>query len=476
MSVALPPCPAHLTHRRGKRFVVVGAGKTGTAAAQLLQREGALVTVVDDKTGGITTDAIDAADVVVLSPGVPRSHPALANALSTKPIINELELGLAVLTNDGEDLAKVSLWGITGTNGKSTTATMAGAIAQQVDAGAFVGGNLGLPLCQAILDGLSIDGRPAGAGLAVGTVETPRPLVVELSSYQLETLSWFPMAAATVTNLTPDHLDRYPNIDAYYDAKAAIMRLARGVSLNASDSESTQRLLPLVGPPMKQASLYFDTSGNSAGIEIVDVTAPLCRFVVHGHGAERALSFSNERIVGHHNRQNAAAAAALALLAGVSDDAIVAGLTAYSGIEHRLESVGTHRGVTWWNDSKATNVDAAVIGVRSFASGVHLIAGGKGKGASYAPLVEASRGRVVRLYVIGDDAPALVSAFADSGVEIIDAHTLEAATMLASIHARPGEHIVLSPACASFDQFKDYQQRGEVFRACFAVVSSTVEP
>ena len=175
--------------------------------------------------------------------------------------------------------------------------------------------------------------------------------------------------------------------------------------------------------------------------------------------------------MGHHNRQNAAAAAALALLVGIDAPTVQAGLDAYAGIAHRLERVGTHAGVTWWNDSKATNVDAAVTALKSFApiadgGGVHLVAGGLGKGAPYAPLVEVSRGRVVAVYAIGKDAPAITAAYAGV-VDVIDCGDLAGACAAASRAATAGQHVVLSPACASFDQFRDYAQRGEQFRAHF---------
>jgi UDP-N-acetylmuramoylalanine--D-glutamate ligase len=475
------PCPAALRERRGRHFVVVGIGRTGAAAARLLVREGACVTIVDDGAaeavlagvrkhglntddvrvvaGGIDGDILRGADVIILSPGVPRAHPALVAVVDRVPIHNELELGLAVLTNDGQELDKIRILGITGTNGKSTTTTMAGAIARAADAHAFVGGNLGLPLCAAVAD-----------GLVVGTHSAPRILVVELSSYQLETLTWFPIDAGTVTNLTPDHLDRYASVESYYDAKARLFGLVKGgISLNARDPQSLVRLFPAL--PDGVETCHFDVVAESTGVAIVPVDGRMDLQVRHG-GTIRTLSLENPAIVGHHNRQNAAAAVALAVLCGLDDSAIAAGLTAYSGIAHRLERLGIHDGVTWWNDSKATNVDASVIAVHSFERGVHLILGGTGKGAPYEPLVEACRGRVVRVYLIGHDAPTIRAAYVTSGIAMSEAGTLEQACRDAAQEARPGEHIVLSPACASFDQFRDYTHRGAVFRDCFDAASS----
>jgi UDP-N-acetylmuramoylalanine--D-glutamate ligase len=479
-STNAPPCPECLRHRRGRRFVVVGGGKTGAAAARLLVREGAIVTVVDDGAhdkvsadlakhgadlsaitivaGGIDQAVIDGADVVVLSPGVPRAHAALQHAVTrgAPPIVNELELGLAVLTDDGAALDGVRLVAITGTNGKSTTTTMAGAIAAEQDPLAFVGGNLGTPLCAAIAD-----------GLVRGSATAPRLLVVELSSYQLETLRWFPATAATVTNLTPDHLDRYPSVDAYYAAKAWLLALTiGGVSCNAKDPNSQHTLVPAIVPGT--TTLHFDVAAGLDGIAVGDSAPGHLRLTVRHADTVRILNVDNPLIVGHHNRQNAAAAAAVAILSGISDEHIVAGLTAYAGIAHRLERVGVHRGVSWWNDSKATNVDAAVTALRSFNGGVHLIVGGVGKGSSYAPLVDAARVCVKAVYTIGADAPALQDAFAGSGIDIRACGTLQGACSAAAAIAVAGDHVVLSPACASFDQFRDYTHRGAEFRICFA--------
>ncbi len=475
---AVDPCPEHLRLRRDRRFAVVGGGRTGAAVAALLVREHAVVTVFDDgaidvvtagllkhgldtatvnvRAGGMSAEALLDVDVIVLSPGVPRAHAAVQEALLAGiPLINELELGLAVLTNNGDHLDGVIVMAITGTNGKSTTTTMAGAIAKRRDPDAFVGGNLGVPLCEAI-----------NGGLVVGTVSAPRFVVVELSSYQLETLSWFPVNAAAVTNLAPDHLDRYDNAEAYWAAKARLLTLVKpggGVSLNAADAQSARTLGPALSAEV--VPCHFDVSTGFAGIEVT-AGALYLRTV---DGAQEPVALDNPFIVGHHNRQNAAAAMAVAVLCGLRRDEIVGGLSDYAGIAHRLERVGVAGGVTWWNDSKATNVDAAVTALKSFASGVHLIAGGVGKGAPYAPLVDAARECVRVVYSIGADAPAIEAAFADvDSIVVVPCVDLATACARAVESCLPGEHIVLSPACASFDQFRDYNHRGVSFREQFA--------
>ncbi|MBM4281502.1 MAG: UDP-N-acetylmuramoyl-L-alanine--D-glutamate ligase [Deltaproteobacteria bacterium] len=465
---------------RGARVAVTGGGKTGAAVARTLLRLGARVEVHDDATadkvaaglqkhgldpalvtvvaGGLSAEVLSGADLIVLSPGVPRAHPALAAALPRVPCVNELELGYAQLARGPAGAAGVVVLAITGTNGKSTTTTMAGAIARARDPHAFVGGNLGTPLCAAIED-----------GLVAGTADAPRLLVVELSSYQLETIAHLPVDAGAVTNLTPDHLDRYPSVDAYYQAKARLFALVKergGVTLNARDPETRRCLWSAV--PGRAIPCHFDVSPGDHGVEITTGGLRIAR----AGDVPVTVELANPRIVGHHNRQNAAAAAALAVLTGLDAATVQSGLDSYAGIAHRLERVGTHNGVTWWNDSKATNVDAAVTALRSFApvadgEGVHLIAGGLGKGAPYAPLVDASRGRVVAVYTIGADAPAIAAAYADI-VDVVESGDLRRATAAAAQRARPGQHIVLSPACASFDQFRDYGHRGDEFRACFA--------
>ncbi len=459
----------------GARVVVAGGGKTGAAAARLLVQRGARVTLVDDadiakvregltkngvdlasitlRAGGIDAATVSNAELVVLSPGVPRAHRAIQVAEAEGiPIVSELELAAAALP------ASVVVIAITGTNGKSTTTTMAGAIARVADPAAFVGGNLGTPYCQAALD---VAAGASAPGLAV----------LELSSYQLETLTHLAVRAAVVTNLSPDHLDRYPSAASYYAAKARIFSLVcagGGTSLNAADAETRAHLTPVL--PANRARCDFDVPSGLEGIAVDGE-----RLQVRYGGATHEVTLTNPRIVGHHNRQNAAAAIAGAVLAGVPPGAWQQGIDGYTGIAHRLERVGEARGVAWYNDSKATNVDAAVTGLKSFTRGVHLIAGGLGKGAPYAPLVEAAHGRVAAVYTIGADAPAIEAAFAGA-VPLVRCGTLDVACERAAAAARSGDAVLLSPACASFDQFKDYAHRGDSFRACFQRLADRGDP
>jgi UDP-N-acetylmuramoylalanine--D-glutamate ligase len=334
---------------------------------------------------------------------------------------------------------------------------MAGCIATAHDPAAFVGGNLGTPYCRAALSVME-GGR------------APKYAVLELSSYQLETIEHLPVKAAVVTNLTPDHLDRYASAEAYYQAKAQVLELVTadgGVAFNAADPQSRATLFPLW--QRGRMSCHFDVSRDFESTETGGIAITPDRLLGRFGDLPVDVGLKNARIVGPHNRQNAAAAVAAAVLAGIPADAWQLGLDAYAGIAHRLERLGEIGGVPWFNDSKATNVDAAVTALRSFSGGVHLIAGGVGKGAPYAPLASAARGVVKAVYSIGADAPAIEAAFA--GVcPVLPCATLEAACREAFQRSAPGETVLLSPACASFDQFRDYAHRGDTFRALFAAL------
>jgi UDP-N-acetylmuramoylalanine--D-glutamate ligase len=245
-----------------------------------------------------------------------------------------------------------------------------------------------------------------------------------------------------------------------------------GFSLNASDPETKRVLVPRLLRRQGIFSIcHFDILAAESGVEIIDGGL---RLLPSG----QTSTAKNPRIVGHHNWQNAASAAALAHLAGLTIDEITAGLDAWPGIAHRLERLGVHRGLTWWNDSKATNVDAAVTALKSFApkNNVHLIAGGLGKGSPYDPLVLASKNKVRAVYVIGSDASAVKAAFAAAGFAVVESGTMAAAVASIEDAAVDGDHLLLSPACASFDQFRDYGDRGDQLRAAFNAFATKEKP
>jgi len=440
--------PSSLT---GARAVVVGAGKSGLAAARLLLRLGAKVTAVDKKPlselqaaeaqlkamGGelISGDVPEGAQLVVVSPGVPLHQPGLERARAAGvPVIGEVELAYRFLE------PKRPFIGITGTNGKSTTTALCGELLHRAGMRPFVGGNLGRPLCESPL-----------------SEERWSAHVVELSSFQLEGIKQLRCSAAVVTNVTPDHLDRYASLSDYAGAKRRIFmhQEAGDVAVVNADDAIAVSLAPEgrgYGFTLHQ-DLPPGFQGGAAAL-------PDGGFRLMGGGS---FTLANRALRGAHNLQNAMAASLLASLSGVPDRAIQEGLDSYPGLPHRMEVVRTLDGVEWINDSKATNVDSSVVALRAFKGGVLLIAGGQGKGAPYAPMVEASRGKVRAVLTIGQDAPAIEAAYR-KGFVVMSCGTLENAVAEAHRRGRPGDVVLLSPACASYDQFRNFEDRGDTFK------------
>ncbi|RKH19580.1 UDP-N-acetylmuramoyl-L-alanine--D-glutamate ligase [Corallococcus sp. CA047B] len=447
----------------GRKVAVFGLAKSGVAALRLLLQHGAKVTALDARsadalgdvvkelhakgvtlvTGATPEGLLTRQDLVVVSPGVPLSLPELEAArTSGVPVWGEVELAGRVL----EQARVTRLLGITGTNGKSTTTALTGELYARGGQRTFVGGNLGRPLAEAAMSPGDWDA-----------------LVVELSSFQLEGIHALRPYGAAILNLTPDHLDRYANQGEYGAAKARIFMNQHAGSdfavVNADDAAVMQLAasarVPVYG---------FSVTGRPAA------DAPrLAGLAVAQEGGFR-LEFSGEDFVlrnralrGAHNAQNAMAATLLARLGGVSRDAVQAGLDGYPGLPHRLESVRVLDGVEWVNDSKATNVDSVLVALKAFAGGVWLIAGGKGKGAPYAPMVEAGQGKVKGVLTIGQDADALARAYANEA-PVHACGTLDAAVAKARGLAVEGDTVLLSPACASYDQFKNFEDRGDTFK------------
>ena len=445
---------------QGRTVSVLGAGKSGLAASELLLSRGARVTLWDERPaaslgaeglagrgvalrGGTPLGNLDLGrpDLLVVSPGVPLRLPSVVRAREAGcPVWGEIELAARFLPPGAPVL------GVTGTNGKSTTTALLGALAAAGGLEAFVGGNLGTPLSRAVLG-------PAR-----------RAYVLELSSFQLEGMDTVRVHAAAVLNLTPDHLDRYEGMEDYARAKARIFRSQEPgdvAVVNADDPWTVGMLAGVRGrrfgftlrpglpPPEGLLGLAEPTEG---GFQL-------------GFAGVR-LRLANRALRGAHNLANAMAAALLAFHAGVEPGALQAGLDAFPGLAHRLESVRTLDGVEWVNDSKATNVDAVLTALSAFPPGqrLWLIAGGRGKGAPYAPLARASVGKVAGLLTLGQDAPLLESEFA-AVCPVHACETLDRAVARARTLARPGEVVLLSPACASYDQFRNFEHRGDTFRA-----------
>ena len=445
-----------------KRAVVVGLGKSGLAAAELLMARGVQVTALDEKADpqvaeglrrrGVTVREgafpecfFEGADAVVVSPGVPLSRPELAAARAAGvPVYGEVELAWRCLPAGAGPVL-----GITGTNGKSTTTALLGELVKQGGGATFVGGNLGRPFSE-----------------ACATRHDAH--VVELSSFQLEGIERLACLGAAILNLTPDHLDRYPDHQAYGLAKARIFQNQPPggfAVLNADDPDTVALAryakVPVLGFTLAEAGgapLTVAARPHGAGLRLLSTPQ---RALPAPHEDYR---LANRALRGAHNLQNAMAAALLARHFGVDPAAIQRGLDAFGGLQHRLELVRELGGVEWINDSKATNVDSSLVAMKALPGGVWLIAGGKGKGAPYQPLVDAARGKVRGVLTIGQDAPAIEKAFAGS-FAVVPCGTLEKAVEAARERAKAGEVVLLSPACASYDQFKNFEHRGDSFKA-----------
>jgi UDP-N-acetylmuramoylalanine--D-glutamate ligase len=442
---------------------VVGLARSGVAAARLCRREGARVTATDRRTaaelgavaaelersgavlrpGAADPAGLEDADLGVVSPGVPLTLPALAAARGRgTPVWGEVELGFRLLPPG------TPVVGITGTNGKSTTTALTGALLA-AHRPTFTGGNLGTPLCDHLLSG-----APA------------RAVVLELSSFQLESVDRFRADVGAVLNVTPDHLDRYAGMDAYAAAKGrlfatqqpgdfAVANARDDRALGLAGASRGARLTFGFGPPAPGARCPDGEPGPEGAALTLDVA-----------GAPEPYRLLNRALRGRHNRENAMAAALCARLCGVPPALVQAGLDRFPGLPHRLELVAEGRGVEWVNDSKATNVDSTLVGLAAFPAGAQrlvLIMGGQGKGAPYAPLRPLFAGRVKALLTIGADAPAVERELGDlAPTEACG--TLGGAARRAALLAGPGDVVLLSPACASYDQFQNYEERGEAFR------------
>ena len=426
---------------QGRTALVVGLGKSGVAAARLLSTKGARVVAADDKEvplpegvgelRRVLPEALRGVDLVVASPGVPLSLPLFTQARAAGlPVWGEVELASRFIEEP--------ILGITGTNGKSTTTALCGHLLATAGKRVFVGGNLGNALSNRVLSGEKLDAT-----------------VCELSSYQLEGIETLRCSAATVLNVTPDHLDRYPSLDAYAKAKERIFENQRPGD-NAIVNLADPRVAAMRTKPGVQRR-DFDPRGPSPA----DGSRPSPGKLRVG-GALLELRVATLR--GSHNVENALAACLLARQLRVEADALQRGLDTYPGLPHRLEPVRLLHGVEWINDSKATNVDSVEKSLSAFERGVILIMGGRGKGAPYAPLRPLLKGRVKAILTIGEDADRLAAELGDAA-PVTACGDLPAAVGVARSVASAGDTVLLSPACASYDQFKNFEDRGDQFKA-----------
>jgi UDP-N-acetylmuramoylalanine--D-glutamate ligase len=432
----------------GSRIAVAGLGQSGLAVAEFLLARGAQVRVVDSRplaelkgTGraierlGVpfarqSPEAFEGVDAIVISPGVPADLAELQAARRRGvPVLGEVELASEFLAGP--------IVGVTGANGKTTTTALTGHILREAGIPAQVGGNIGAPV--------------------TGMIAASRPEqwnVLELSSFQLETIRRFRARVAVCLNVTPDHLDRHRTFENYANAKARLFETQTAgdfAVLNADDATCLD-----FGRRTRARTLWFSTARElPEGLWADDV-----RLYCEG---TPFLEIAGIPLRGRHNVENALAAAGAAHLAGASLESIAAAVRTFPGVEHRIEFVRQVGGVDFYNDSKATNVDATLKSIAAFPGGLWIVLGGKHKGSPYAALREPLAGKGRAALLIGAAAP-LIAADLAGAVRLIQAGTLEAAVRTAFEEAQPGDTVLLAPACASFDQFENYQQRGRIFK------------
>ncbi|HWZ84119.1 MAG TPA: UDP-N-acetylmuramoyl-L-alanine--D-glutamate ligase [Terriglobales bacterium] len=445
----------------GKRALVVGLGKSGVASALFMKAHGARVTVSDTKSGdelrneipvlldhGITVETgghgdrtFRGQDLIVVSPGVPVDAPPLVQARSLgETVIGEIELAAQFLPGP--------IVAITGSNGKTTTTTLMGEIMTAAGVPTLVGGNIGTP--------------------AISLAERAKPetvVVLEISSFQLETIQTFRPKIAVVLNVTPDHLDRHRTFEIYTDAKARIFENQQGgdfAVLNADDPTCVA-----MGARTRAQVFWFSRQKEVPQGAWVRDSNIVFR---DSNGQREILQVSEIPLKGAHNLENVLAAVCSGVLMGCAPEKVRQAVHDFKAVEHRLEFVATVAGVDYYNDSKATNVDATIKALESFPANIHLILGGKDKGSDYTVLNDLIRQRVKGVYTIGAAAAKIESQV--KGAEIVHAETLENAIRKVHATAQPGDVVLLAPACASFDQFKNYEHRGKVFKDIVAALAT----
>jgi len=425
-----------------QRVLVVGAGKSGLAAARFLRARGADVVISDNRPQPTQTEfpqigqddtASDGFSLIIQSPGVPLELPIFERARARGArIIGEIELAAEELLG--------SIIGVTGANGKTTTTALIGHIFKHAGRPTLVGGNIGTPVTDLV---------------AQSTPETT--VVLELSSFQLETVEKFRANIALVLNITPDHLDRHGTLERYIDAKARLIELqtADGFAILNANEPNTRAL----------------ASRTAAKIVWFNLDSPAPNAVASSDGkiwlGEEPLIFESEiPLPGRHNVENVMAAAAAAWLAKIEHVQILEAIRSFPGVEHRIEFVRELDGVRYYNDSKATNVDAAEKAIDAFPGNLWIILGGKDKYSDYRPLAARLAPKAKGILLIGAAAPIIRQHLSEvySSLPFADCDTLEVAIRMARRAAAPGDIVLLSPACASFDQYQSYEHRGRSFK------------
>ena len=446
---------------KDRKVLVLGLGDTGLSMTRWLSREGARVRVLDTRarpphaetiaaelpgvpvtTGSFESNAFRHIDAIAISPGIdPRREPIADASARGVPVFGDVELfaeGLAKIVQR-RDVQRPKVLGITGTNGKSTVTAMTGDISRACGRATIVAGNIGLP----VLDAL--------AAIEDGDA-LPDVFVLELSSFQLETTRSLDADAATVLNVTEDHLDRYDGIEDYAAAKA---RIFEGTGVQVLNRQDTRSL------GMARADRRVVTFG-------LDVPSArdewgLTADWMLAHGTHGLLPVTELPVPGLHNAANALAAMALAGSIGCPAENMISGLRRFRGLPHRAEKVASIRGVTFYDDSKGTNVGATAAALSGMTVPVVLIAGGDGKGQDFSPLAGPVAEHVRAVVLIGRDADAIARVLAGVNVPLLRSSSMEEAVELAFGASKPGDAVLLSPACASYDMFRSYVHRGQVF-------------
>jgi UDP-N-acetylmuramoylalanine--D-glutamate ligase len=442
---------------QGKTVLVLGLGESGLAMAQWLARQGARVRVADSRkeppfaaelkrsapgavllTGSFNDELVDGAELIGLSPGLSLNEPVVAEAARRGiPIVGEIELFAGALRELGAR-GQCKLVAITGTNGKTTTTALAGALCRAAGKVTAVAGNISPAALSALMTCLD-------AG------KLPEVWVLELSSFQLETTVSLAAEASAVLNVSDDHLDRYAGLDDYAAAKARIFAGGDVQVLNRQDA----RVMAMARAASRRLTFGLDAPAGADDFGLSDGWLM--------HGGERLLRADELAMSGLHNAANALAALALCHAIGLPLAPLLPALRDFKGLPHRVERVAEIDGVAWYDDSKGTNVSATVAALEGLGRKIVLIAGGDGKGQDFSPLEPALAAHGRALVLIGRDATRIEAAVADCGVPIIHAQDMEQAVRKAAVAARGGDAVLLSPACASFDMFRNYVHRAEVF-------------
>ena len=465
-----------------QKILVLGAGDTGLSVVRWGQRVGARMRLADTRdhppgldelqrnhpdveclAGPWRSARFDAfigdAELIIASPGVaiagPACDPAIARAIAAgKEIIGDIELFARQQNSlNGQSGKKPKVIGITGSNGKSTVTAMTGAMCAAAGMRTIVAGNIGLP----VLDAMALADRDG----------EPDVYAIELSSFQLETTTSLALDSATMLNLSQDHLDRYDSMDSYAAAKRRIFLHARHQVLNREDAASMQMLVP--GRPFSSFGTDPAPTATDFGIEYNTLT----------EGRTALLALAELPVTGLHNAANALAAIALCRAIGADMDRLIDGLRHFKGLPHRVENVGVINGVPFYDDSKGTNVGSTVAALNGMTVPVILIAGGEGKEQDFSPLAEPVRRHAKAVVLIGKDArlieSAITSARSFSNIPTVHAVSMADAVEKAYTRASPGDAVLLSPACASFDMFRNYKHRGEMFAECVRALKQKVE-